>query len=83
MAKSARGNSCASANAIFLGLEDGASSQSKNIISELRSVHDVAGVDRFGLNMIQISDRMCTITWVVSGRKRRSQRTLGGKAKQG
>ena len=33
----------------ILGLEDGASSQSKNIIAELRSVHDLARVDRFVL----------------------------------
>ena len=44
------------ANANYLGLEDGASSQSKNIISELRSVHDLARVDRFVLpNSIRMS----------------------------
>ena len=49
IAKPPRSKSRFSANANSLGLEDGASSQSKNIISELRSVHDLARVDRFVL----------------------------------
>ena len=53
MGKPPRRKSSFNANAVFLGLEDGASSQSKNIISELRSVHDLARVDRFGRNLIQ------------------------------
>ena len=47
IAKPPRRKCSFSANANSSGLEDGASSQSKNIISELRSVHDLARVDRY------------------------------------
>ena len=52
MKRPARGKLGFCANLPILGLEDGASSQSKNIIAELRSVHDLARVDRFVLKNI-------------------------------
>ena len=60
MGKPLRSKSSFSANAVLLGLEDGASSQSKNIISELRSVHDLARVDRFVRNVIWTSNTFCS-----------------------
>ena len=63
IAKPPRRKCSFSANANSSGLEDGASSQSKNIISELRSVHDLARVDRY-VFLVRFPNPLVKVGWV-------------------